>query len=663
MSAQRTIGAFAAVVLSSTAALSQSADSDANVAVRRVTLATGGLAHVEGGMTAPGSVMRLAIERPQVADVLRTLIVTGSTPVVSIDLPAAEPVGERSVTGRLLAGDLSDPLTVLGALIGETVELKGGPMEAKGRLLAFSPVMIPPEGEGEGRPGVRVAVADADGRVRYATFPSLDALSIEGDAIEARMADLVPALGESVDDGRRELSVRLDGSGEAGFSFVVPTTVWRPSYRALIGADGEVQLQGWATLENTTGLDWEGIDLRLAVGTPVAYQQDVYSPLRTSRPFAPFEVGRTAEAEIVAAEPADAFSRRQKSLAAPAPMASAFMGAAREVVAEEADEAAALVTGGAALAGTAATIFPVAGEIDLAAGRTLTVPFLSSAQNVARIAYLDLSGDGRPMDALEMSFDPDATVPGGLVAVYDGDGFVGDARFAGADGGEIRILPFALSSDVNVTMTSRTRRDLASASLRAGTLRINRELVTRSVLSIESAGPATLVADEASQSGDKLALETSDGVEAEIAPLNQSRARLRASIPDGASEIVIVSTRPQIEGYRVATLPSAILEEVLALGGSLDAETRAGLERVGEIAATIVDIERRIETAEADISDLREAVELDRENLEAIDVRTPEGAAVRQRIVDRTNTLDARLQELQDLRRQRAEAEASLNAI
>ena len=43
----------------------------AEVGVTRVTLATGGLAQVEGRMNGAADTMRLAIERPQVADVLR----------------------------------------------------------------------------------------------------------------------------------------------------------------------------------------------------------------------------------------------------------------------------------------------------------------------------------------------------------------------------------------------------------------------------------------------------------------------------------------------------------------------------------------------------------------------------------------------------------------
>lgn len=659
MRSRRLGGSVVAALLLSSTALAQDAmppQTDANVKVTTVTLATGGLAHVEGEMTAAGETMRLAIERPQVADVLRTLVVTGPAPVVSIDLPAAEPVGERSETGRLLAGDLADPATVLESLVGEPVELSGGPHSVAGRLLAFSVVTIPGTDEIPSRPGVRVAVTGENGRVSYATFPSLDSLAIGGPAVEERMRRLVPALGESVDDGRRELSVRLAEAAAAGFSFVVPTTVWRPSYRALVNADGTVSLQGWATLENTTGLDWEDISLRLAVGTPVAYRQDVYSPLRTSRPEAPFEVGRTVETGIVAGEFEEAGD------VMPAPMAAlAGPGARYARRAPAAAAPAEVVTGGPAEAGSAVTIFPVAGAIDLAAGRTLTVPFLSGAERAERIAWLDLDARGAPMDALELAFDPEATVPGGLVAVYDDGRFAGDARFAGADGGETRILPFALSADVNARVSARSDSLVANARLADGALSITREEVTTTVLELAAAEPVTLVADMGRASNASVAAEASGGVDAAVTTPGRDIARLRAALPAGESRIVLTKTRPFFENYAVTNLSPAFIEEVLAVGGAVDEETRRRLREIAGVIAGIAEIERRIATLEADVEDLREAVAIDRENIEAIDPTTPEGGAVRRRIIERTDAIDAALAEIRELRRQRDAERARLS--
>ncbi len=625
-----------------------------NIKVTRVTLATGGLAAVEGEMDTPSDTMRLAIERALVADVLRTLVVTGDAAVRSIDLEAAESVGERSVTGRLLNGDLADPATILQSLIGQTVAIRGGANQLAGELLAYSFVTLA-GGEKEGdRPALRIVVATAEGSVSYATFETEKPLAIEGGAVSERVSGVVPALQASVDDGRRELVVRLDGEGTAGFNFVVPTTVWRPSYRAILGEGGDVSLQGWATLENTTGLDWNDIELRLAVGTPVAYRQDVYSPLRSERPKAPFEVGRTAEVDIVEQEmaadaPVMMESSRQRAfagaLAAPAP---AF--------AKEAD----LVTGGPAVASSASTIFPIAGEIDLAAGRTLNVPFLDGTQEAERIVYIASPADVTPMDSLEIAFDAEATVPGGLIAVYDENGFVGDARFAGADGGEHTILPFARSADVNATLTEDYRQTLTNARIVDGTLRLRRSAVRQIVLAADAKEAVTLVTD-IPVSGNEEVRVTSDSA-TELTKVSEGLYRLRATLEPGSARIDVTAERPIVEQYVVSDIPTFVIEEVLSVGGAVDEETAARLREMAAASARIAEIDRRLQTLDADVADLRQAVEADRENIEAIDASTPEGAKVRERIISRTEEIDTMLGTQRDLRRERLEEERKLRS-
>ncbi|MEM7694782.1 MAG: hypothetical protein AAF318_10045 [Pseudomonadota bacterium] len=644
--------AFLGFLMTTTAAIAE------NVSVTKVTLATGGLAEVSGEMDAAGTRMTMALERSLVADVLRTLVVTGETNVRSVDLEAAEPVGERSVAGRLLAGDLSNPVTLLQSLIGEMVELRGGPNQLSGRLLGFMNVTVVGGQEEGNRPGLRIAVVTEDDRIAYATFVADAPLAIEGPTVAERMGAVVPALREKVDNSRRELAISLDGEGVAGFTFVIPTTVWRPSYRALLGEGGAVDLQGWATLENTTGLDWDDIELSLAVGTPVAYSQDVYSPLRVSRPNAPFEVGRTAEVEIV--EPSVADTERMSAGVGIMSMATGVGNARarRRATAFAAPRAPAarLTTGGPAIASSAATIFPVAGTIDLAAGRTLTVPFLDGSEDAGRIAYIG-QGKTEPMDALELAFDAEATVPGGLIAVYDTAGFVGDARFAGADGGEKTILPFARATDLNVRLTQNNDRRITTAEIVDGTFRIRREARRRIVLIAAADKPVTLVHDLSGTPGEVLSVD--GGENARVETLGPGRFRVRVDLAEGTTRLDLSGERPVVDQYTVGNIPTAVVTEVLATG-AIDDETRTRLVRLSEAAAEIAAIDREVRTIEADINDLRAANAADRETLEAIDVATPEGAVVRDRLVARTGELNDALESLRALRRSRLEAETAL---
>ena len=321
-------------------------------------------------------------------------------------------------------------------------------------------------------------------------------------------------------------------------------------------------------------------------------------------------------------------------------------------------QAAKLVTGGEALAGSAASIFPVDGSIDLAAGRTLTVPFLANAGEAERIAFLNLDTGDRPMDALELAFDASATVPGGLIAVYDADGFVGDARFAGADGGEVTILPFAFSTDVNLRITGNQRRSIASASIVDGTLRIRRDARRDVTLVATTDEAVTLVVDVPRVNGEEIAAEA--GVAVTVSTVDPQLARVRIALAPGETSIALTGTRPIYESYLVSDIPMPVIEEVLSVDGAVDDETAARLAALAEAAAEIAAIDRRIGTLEADLADLREAVASDRDNLEAIDVTTPEGARIRERLIARTDEIDATLGTLRQLRQDRLAAERKL---
>lgn len=618
-----------------------------NVEVRHVTLATGGLVQVEGRMAQAGDTMRLAVDREQVADVLRTLVLSGDSPVRAVELAAAQAVGPRTRTGRLLEEDLSTPATMLDALVGEIIEVSAGANQASGRLLGLARITLPGSSEEPAEPALRLSLAGADGRITYVTLPEADPIALSGDAVDALSAALAPALAASVDESRRQLEIRFAGQAEAGFSFVVPTTVWRPSYRALVGEAG-VTLQGWATLENTTGLDWSDIELDLAVGTPVAFSQDVYSPLRTARPDAPFEVGRTMETDIVAPSPAREAEAAARGLMAADSAAASLERRRVAVPPPPASAPAALETGGPAEAGSASTVYPVAGRVSLAAGRTLTVPFLMAEGTLRRIAYMTRF-TGAAMDALEGAFDDDATLPGGLIAVYDDGRFVGDARFGGADGGERAILPFAISADVDVTATEEMASRLTSARFTDGALVVTRTAARTLTLAVGAAAPVDLVYDLPRSPGEEVAVA---GAEAQITALSPRETRLRIALEGGASTITVVGTRPLSERYIVGQIPSDIIAEVRTLGAAIDGETERRLERIARQQARIAEVTREIEASEREAAALRQMVALDRETIAALDVRTPEGAAVRERLVRRSDELDAILSRQQALRRE-----------
>ena len=88
--------------------------------------------------------------------------------------------------------------------------------------------------------------------------------------------------------------------------------------------------------------------------------------------------------------------------------------------------------------------------------------------------------------------------------------------------------------------------------------------------------------------------------------------------------------------------------------------TVLAMRAIAAASARVAEIDRRLAALEADIGALRQAVAADRDNLKAIDAATPEGGKVRERIITRTDEIDAMLDTARDLRAERLQAERDL---
>jgi len=202
------------------------------------------------------------------------------------------------------------------------------------------------------------------------------------------------------------------------------------------------------------------------------------------------------------------------------------------------------------------------------------------------------------------------------------------------------------------------RRILSNARFSGGLLRVTREARRTIVGALEAREPVALVVDVPRAAGETIA--AGGPADVTVTEPDARLARLRLDLAEGATRLEITGTRPIEERYEVGRIPPDVVEEVLSVGGAVDDETAERLSALAAAAARIDEIDRRIETMEATIDDLREAVAADRENLSAIDVATPEGARVRERIVERTEEIDGALGELRALREERLELQDRL---
>ena len=394
-----------------------------------------------------GDVVRLTVPETDASDVLASLVVvSGADGTVGLTT-ATPPTAIESLRGGRFPSVPRSVEATVEALEGLEVTLETGSATVTGEVMGTHERTVVEDGVEVRVPVVLLATASGLREVvlepgTTVTLPPLVRRELDA-ALEA----------EAQDAGTRTFDLALDGAGPTvRFGYVTSGPAWKNAWRLSL-PDG--RLEGWATLENVSGADWSDVRLTLVTGEPVAYARDLLAPSRRPRPNAPDLVGEAPTPDVDPGFAAPTIAARGIATMDAAPTAfaeSAKVGAVRPA------ETATIRPS------VAAARYLVPSPVDLPAGRTVSIPYLDVPVAVRPVA-LYRSTASRDGVVLAARLSAEVPLPAGVVSVRDGDGFVGDAPFAGAPAGEERLLPYAGSDAVVTSDASVTSRTVSLVSL------------------------------------------------------------------------------------------------------------------------------------------------------------------------------------------------------
>jgi hypothetical protein len=87
-----------------------------------------------------------------------------------------------------------------------------------------------------------------------------------------------PQPGRADASGNVQMTVRLPaGPHDLRLSYVSEAPAWKPSYRVMVDADGQVRLQGWAIVDNTSGEDWSAVKVGVGSSSALSFRYDLHS--------------------------------------------------------------------------------------------------------------------------------------------------------------------------------------------------------------------------------------------------------------------------------------------------------------------------------------------------------------------------------------------------
>jgi hypothetical protein len=474
--------AIVALLLSSVSLPALAADP--KLELKRVMLSSGGVGYFEYEAEIDGA-RELGLDIPlnEVDDVLKSLVVYDSAGGVGgFDLPARD--GTRTAFGDVPFGPeaLQSPLSYLNALQGVEIDVKG-PKPLQGRIMHAETVSVE-AGEHDLHTSHTLVSVMTNAGLEQFVLEEADSVQVSDPALRAGIGKALEELRRASSHDMRHLTLHMTGTGHrtVRVGYVVAAPLWKATYRLVLPKPGEPKgrLQGWAVLENESGVDWNGVELTLQSGNPVTFRQALYQAYYVDRPNVPVEVlGRILppvdrEHEIVVTGTRNV--KLDMPSPAPPPAAAPMMAQSyrRNLQTEEPmDLAAPSETTDVADQGEA-TIFRLPTPVVLPAAHTASVPILDHPVAAER---LDLAASTalHPLASVRVTNESGAGLPAGVLTLYapgDEANFAGDARLGNLQDGDKRLLSFAQDLRTTVERRYDTTRHVTAVTASEGVLKL-----------------------------------------------------------------------------------------------------------------------------------------------------------------------------------------------
>ncbi len=271
--------------------------------VTRVSLYKNGVGFFEhsGRVTGSQSV-EIDFTTVQLNDVLQSLtaIDLDGGRIVGAGYNSTTPLEQQLKALPLALGEDPTAVDFYNAIRGARVEVRSGAVTATGRLLKLEVVR-------QDKQEVRlVTVVSDSGEVRSMPLTAATSVLLLDTDLHRDVTRYLQLLASSRNEGLRHLTLQDNApvSGGAGsrdlrVSYISEVPVWKSTYRILFtdsktaGAQ-PITLQGWSVVDNTTGEDWDNVQLSLIAGAPQSFIQPLSQPIYSRRP----EIAIAEEAQL-----------------------------------------------------------------------------------------------------------------------------------------------------------------------------------------------------------------------------------------------------------------------------------------------------------------------------------------------------------------------------
>jgi hypothetical protein len=260
--------------------------------VRSVVLYKSGVGFFQHvGQIRGDEAVRIDFSNGQLDDVLGSLTVLdlNGGRITGIDYNSEAPFSQRLSTLGLPLEENTDLGKFLEALRGTRLEIRNANNSIGGRLLSVEQKMQTTDRWSQ---EVELATLVSDtGEVHTVEVTPAVQVTIEDPDAKNDVGRYLSLLASLHQQELRRMTISTAGTGERELyvSYVSEVPLWKTTYRIVLPTKtgDEPLLQGWAIVDNTTGEDWNDVELSLVAGAPDSFIQQLSQPYYARRPIVP----------------------------------------------------------------------------------------------------------------------------------------------------------------------------------------------------------------------------------------------------------------------------------------------------------------------------------------------------------------------------------------
>jgi hypothetical protein len=645
----------------------------ADIPIHEVVLYKSGVGYFErGGLLRAGDSARLDFKASDMNDVLKSLTISEQNggKVTGLRYDSSEPLAQKLAEFPFRVDGQASLALFLDQMRGARVDLKYGAETISGTVVSGRIV----KGD-EKQPEREQLVALLDsGELRTLDLAAASSIRFADARLQTQLRDYLAVVNQSRSTDKR--SIYIDSSDDKerqiAAGYMLPTPVWKSSYRLIFTDKPEPTLEGWAIVDNTTGEDWTNVHLAVVSGRPVSFISNLYEPKYVARQTVELPEDRAA-APVVYGGALDELKKSEVAAFPAAPMAGRAKAALQSGVFGGAvnqdfrDSERSDVTGTVAINVAAADLgelfeYRFSSPVTVKKDESAMFPFLQQQIGGRKLLIYSENYGEHPMNAAELTNSTGKTLDGGPITIFDAASYAGEALFNTLKTGDKRLISYAVDLGTRVTTKFDSSREMV------------REIhVNRGVLTTRSAidETKTYTIRNVDQKAKTLIIEHPQRPEYKLLGQKPSETtanayRFEVKLGADATEKFPVAEE---RVYDTSTAVSSLTPDVLLTyvqNKALSETGRRQLQQIATVKRQIADVESQIRQVDSNTNTLVTDQNRVRQNIQSLNQVSGQQEQV-QKYARQLATQEGELAGLRDqssnLKKQRAAQEASLNSL